>query len=50
LLIAQKTNFQAQMDYLGALRDWWSARLEIDGLLLTDGLAIPVDGVTDPSR
>ena len=50
LLIAQKTNFQAQMDYLGALRDWWSARLEIDGLLLTDGLAIPVDGVTEQSR
>ena len=46
LLIAQKTNFQAQMDYLGALRDWWSARLEIDGLLLTDGLARPVGGAS----
>ena len=50
LLFAQKTNFQAQMDYLGALRDWWSARLQIDGLLLTDGLASPVSGVKGQTR
>lgn len=50
LLIAQKTNFQAQMDYLGALRDWWSARLEIDGLLLTDGLARPLGGASGQNK
>jgi len=41
LLIAQKTNFQTQIDYLNALRDWWEAKLEIDGLLLTGGLERP---------
>ena len=39
LLIAQRTNFQTQIDYLNALRDRWKAQLEIDGLLLTGGLA-----------
>ncbi len=38
LLIAQRTNFQTQIEYLNALRDWWAAKQEIDGLLLSNGL------------
>lgn len=30
-----------QIDDLNALRDWWEAKLEIDGLLLTGGLDRP---------
>jgi len=41
LLIAQRTNFQTQIDYLNSLRDWWQAKLETDGLLLTGGLERP---------
>jgi cobalt-zinc-cadmium efflux system outer membrane protein len=41
LLTAQRTNFQANIDYLTALQEWWTARLEIEGALLVDGLQAP---------
>ncbi len=41
LLFAQRTNFTTQIDYVNALRQWWAAKLEIDGLLLTGGLQRP---------
>ncbi|MEX0715623.1 MAG: TolC family protein [Planctomycetaceae bacterium] len=41
LLTAQRTNFQTQVDYLNAVREWWTAKLEIDGLLLVGGLDAP---------
>eukprot|EP00913_Durusdinium_trenchii_P028464 g26692.t1 len=41
LLTAQRSNFQARVSYLNAVREWWSAKLEIDGLLLKDGLQDP---------
>ena len=41
LLTAQRTYFEANLAYLQALRDWWTARLQIDGFLLSDGLARP---------
>ncbi len=41
LLVAQRTNFTTQIEYYNALRDWWTARNELDGLLLTGGLTRP---------
>ena len=41
LLTTQRTYFEANLRYLDALRNWWTARLEIDGLLLSDGLQNP---------
>ena len=40
-LTAQRTNFQVNLEYLAALHEWWAARLEIEGALLTDGLRAP---------
>lgn len=42
-LTAQRTNFQTNIDYLAALQEWWSARLEIEGALLVDGLSAPAE-------
>lgn len=39
LLLAQRTYFQNNLAYLSALREWWTAKLQIDGLLLTGGLS-----------
>lgn len=41
LLTTQRTNFQTNLQYLEALRAWWAAKLELDGLLLTGGLNAP---------
>ena len=41
LLTAQRTYFQTNLAYIGALRELWAASLEIDGLLLTGGLQRP---------
>lgn len=38
VLIAQRTHFQLQVDYVDALVDLWRSVLEIRGLLLVDGL------------
>ena len=38
-LTAQRAYFQANIQYLSALRNWWAAKLEIDGLLLSGGLS-----------
>ena len=43
LLTAQRTNFQTQIEYLEALRNWWQSRLAIEGLLLSNGLASPAE-------
>ncbi len=40
-LTAQRTNFQTNVEYLSALRAWWSSRLELEGALLIDGLRAP---------
>jgi len=39
LLLAQRTYFQNNINYLAALREWWTAKLQIDGLLLSGGLS-----------
>ena len=39
LLLAQRTYFQNNIAYLAALREWWTAKLQIDGLLLSGGLS-----------
>ncbi len=39
LLLAQRTYFQNNIAYLVALREWWTAKLQIDGLLLSGGLS-----------
>ncbi len=41
LLTAQRTYFETNLAYLQTLRNWWKARLQIDGFLLSDGLARP---------
>lgn len=38
VLIAQRTHFQLQVDYVDALVDLWRSVVEIRGLLLVDGL------------
>ncbi len=38
LLTAQRTYFQTNIAYLQAIQSWWTAKLEIDGLLLRGGL------------
>ena len=37
-LTAQRTYFEISLASLEALGEWWQAKIEIDGLLLTDGL------------
>lgn len=39
LLLGQRTYFQNNIAYLAALREWWTAKLQIDGLLLSGGLS-----------
>ena len=39
LLLSQRTYFQNNIAYLAALREWWTAKLQIDGLLLSGGLS-----------
>jgi outer membrane protein, heavy metal efflux system len=39
LLSAQRSYFEARLAYLDALRSWWDAVLEIQGLLLQNSLA-----------
>jgi cobalt-zinc-cadmium efflux system outer membrane protein len=41
LLIAQRTAFEAQTDYIRALGDLWSNSIALEGFLLTDGLEAP---------
>ncbi|MCH8830362.1 MAG: TolC family protein [Planctomycetes bacterium] len=43
LLTAQRSNSEAQVRYRIASRAWWTAKLEIDGLLLMGGLKNPGD-------
>lgn len=38
LLTAQRTHFQANLDYVTALCDMWTTSAEIEGLLLTNSL------------
>jgi outer membrane protein TolC len=38
VLTAQRTYFQVNLAYLAALREAWQAAIEIDALLLSDGL------------
>ena len=42
VLIAQRTYFQLQEDYVKTLMKIWQAAVEIKGFLLVDGLAAPV--------
>jgi cobalt-zinc-cadmium efflux system outer membrane protein len=39
LLTAQRTYFSANLEYLDALRELWQRSIELDGLMLTGGLA-----------
>ena len=41
LLTAQRTYFRVNLTYLESLRELWVSAVEIDGLLLTGGLASP---------
>lgn len=41
VLIAQRTLFQLQTDYIGALQNLWTNSLALKGFLLTDGLEAP---------
>lgn len=41
VLIAQRTLFQLQTDYIGALESLWMNALALKGFLLTDGLEAP---------
>jgi cobalt-zinc-cadmium efflux system outer membrane protein len=41
VLIAQRTLFQLQTDYIGALENLWRSSLALKGFLLTDGLEAP---------
>lgn len=41
VLIAQRTLFQLQTDYIGALESLWTNALALKGFLLTDGLEAP---------
>ena len=41
VLIAQRTLFQLQTDYIGALENLWTNSLALKGFLLTDGLEAP---------
>ena len=41
VLIAQRTLFQLQTDYIGALENLWTNTLALKGFLLTDGLEAP---------
>ncbi|MFQ5926311.1 MAG: TolC family protein [Terriglobia bacterium] len=41
VLIAQRTHFQLQVDYVAALEQLWRTVVEIRGLLLLDGLEAP---------
>jgi cobalt-zinc-cadmium efflux system outer membrane protein len=41
VLIAQRTLFQLQTDYIGALENLWTNALALKGFLLTDGLEAP---------
>jgi len=50
LLTAQRTYFQANLDYVEALCDMWSASAEIEGLLLMNSLGeAPLAGPTGAS-
>ncbi len=40
LLATQRTYFQTNIAYLQALQEWWTAKMEIEGLLLTNGLEV----------
>jgi cobalt-zinc-cadmium efflux system outer membrane protein len=49
VLIAQRSYFEASVDYLDALSELRTAEVELNGLLLTDGLTQPEPhGVTSP--
>ncbi len=41
LLTTQRTYFQTNIAYLESVQQWWTAKLEIDGLLLFGGLEKP---------
>ena len=41
VLGAQRTYFQAQTEYIGALEDLWTRSIALQGFLLTDGLEAP---------
>lgn len=41
VLIAQRTHFQLQVDYVDALLNLWRNIVEIRGMLLTGGLEVP---------
>lgn len=41
VLLAQRTYFQAQTDYIGALEELWTRSIALRGFLLTDGLEAP---------
>ena len=41
LLTTQRTYFQTNIAYLESVQKWWTAKLEIDGLLLIGGLEKP---------
>ena len=41
LLIAQRTLFEAQTDYVASLGDLWANAIALQGFLLTDGLEAP---------
>jgi len=43
LLTAQRTYFQAQLDYLTALQQLWSSVMEIRGMTLRGSLAVNGD-------
>ncbi len=39
LLTTQRTYFQTNIAYLDAIKSWWAAKLQIDGVLLMGGLS-----------
>jgi outer membrane protein, heavy metal efflux system len=41
VLIAQRTLFQLQAEYVGSLQNLWTSALTLQGFLLTDGLEAP---------
>jgi hypothetical protein len=41
VLIAQRTLFQLQTEYVASLQNLWTSALTLQGFLLTDGLEAP---------
>ena len=43
LLTAQRGQSEARVRYINSVREWWAAKIELDGLLLIGGLQKPAE-------